>query len=221
MSSVIATASERAGTVRWRRAGYSASLGLLGAAVGAAIILINFLSRIPVYVEPEHVRETPLMLAAAAGAVGGMCIAMAVGYVVHGDSIFASTRRQALDAWWWLLLGFCFGIAHPLLAGGLCLPVADLAYAAYLGIVSPLQFLNASIDLLLLAPWRAVTSGTSFIFTGIVAGLIFGVCAVLVDRASVSRSRPTAMAWIASTALSAMVVGVAAFGPPALLARIG
>ena len=220
MSSVIATASERAGTVRWRRVGYSASLGLLGAAVGAAIILINFLSRIPVYVEPEHVRETPLMLAAAAGAVGGMCIAMAAGYVVHGDSILASTR-QALDAWWWLLLGFCFGIAHPLLAGGLCLPVADLAYAAYLGIVSPLQFLNASIDLLLLAPWRAVTSGTSFIFTGIVAGLIFGVCAVLVDRASVSRSRPTAMAWITSVALSAMVFGAAAFGPPALLARIG
>ena len=37
----------------------SASLGLLGAAVGAAIILINFLSQLPVYVEPELVRETP------------------------------------------------------------------------------------------------------------------------------------------------------------------
>ena len=65
----------------------------------AAIILINFLSRIPVYVEPEHVRATSHMLAAAAGAVGGMTIASAVGYVVYGDRFFASTR-QALPPWW-------------------------------------------------------------------------------------------------------------------------
>ena len=213
-------ASDQEGAVCWRRVSFSASLGLLGAAVGAAIILINFLSQLPVYVEPELVRETPLMLAAAAGAVGGMCIAMAAGYFIHGDGIFASTR-QALHPWWWLALGFGFGIAHPLAAGGLFIPIADLAYATYLGIVSPLQFLNASIDLLLLSPWRAVTSGTTFIFTGMVVGLIFGVCALLVDRASVAGSRPAARALGASAALSVAVVAVAAFGPPALLARIG
>jgi hypothetical protein len=84
-----------------------------------------------------------------------------------------------------------------------------------------LQFLNASIDLLLLSPWRAVTSGTTFIFTGMIVGLIFGVCALLVDRASVADSRPAARALGASAALSVAVVAVAAFGPPALLARIG
>ena len=85
--------------VCWSRVGYAASLGLLGAAVGAAIILINFLSRLPVYVEPEHVRATSHMLAAAAGTLGGMTIAAAVGYVVYGDRFFASTR-QALPPWW-------------------------------------------------------------------------------------------------------------------------
>ena len=188
--------------------------------MGAAIILINFLSRIPVYVEPEHVRATPHMLAAAAGTVGGMTIASAVGYVVYGDRFFASTR-QALPPWWWLTLGLGFGIAHPLAAGGLFLPIADLAYAAYLGIVTPLQVFNASIDLLLLAPWRALTSGTTFVFTGMAVGLVLGVCALLVDRASVSGSRPAAKAWVASVALSSVVVAAAAFGPPALLAKIG
>ncbi len=212
MSSVISIVSGRGG--------YSASLGLLGGAVGAAVILVNSLSRIPVYVEPEHVRATPHLLAAGAGAAGGMAIAAAAGYVVHGDGVFASTR-QALSAWWWLILGLAFGIAHPLAAGGLFIPIADLAYAAYLGIVTPVQVFNASIDMLLLAPWRAVTSGTGFIFTGMACGLVFGVSALLVDRASVSGSRSAARAWAASAAFSAIVVGIAALGPPALLARIG
>ena len=220
MNSTISIASDQKGVVCWRRVGYAASLGLLGAAVGAAIILINFLSRIPVYVEPEHIRATPHMLAAAAGAVGGMTMAAAVGYVVYGDRFFASTR-QALPPWWWVALGFGFGIAHPLAAGGLFLAIADLAYAAYLGIVTPLQIFNASIDLLLLAPWRALTSGTTFVFTGMAVGLVLGACALLVDRANVSGSRPAARAWVAPVALSSAVVAAAAFGPPALLAKIG
>lgn len=203
-----------------RRVGYSTCIGLLGAAAGAAIMLVNFLSRLPVYVEPEHVRETPHMLGAAAGAVGGFAIAAAAAFFIYGDSLFASTRRS-LPLWWWLVLGFGFGIAHPLATGGFFLPVADLAYAAYLGIVTPLQVANAFIDLVLFAPWRAFTAGTTFIFTGMAVGLAFGVCALLVDRASVSSSRPVARAWGASALLSVVVVAIAAFGPAALLARIG
>ena len=75
--------------------------------------------------------------------------------------------------------------------------------------------------MLLLAPWRAFTSGTSFIFTGMAVGMVFGACALLVDRASASSSRPAARAWCASAALSALVVAAATLGPPALLARIG
>ena len=52
-------------------------------------------------------------------------------------------------------------------------------------------------------------------------GLVLGACALLVDRASVSGSRPAAKAWVAPVALSSVVVAAAAFGPPALLAKIG
>ena len=52
-------------------------------------------------------------------------------------------------------------------------------------------------------------------------GLVLGACALLVDRASVSVGRPAARAWVASVALSSVVVAAAAFGPPALLAKIG
>ena len=182
MSSTISIASDQKGVVCWSRVGYAASLGLLGAAVGAAMILINFLSRIPVYVEPEHVRATSFTVKGSSPPLGRRC---------------------------------------PLGGGGLFLAIADLAYAAYLGIVTPLQVFNASIDLLLLAPWRALTSGTTFVFTGMAVGLVLGACALLVDRASVSGSRPAAKAWVASVALSSVVVAAAAFGPPALLAKIG
>ena len=38
MKSTSSIASDRNGVVRWSRVGYAASVGLLGAAVGAAII---------------------------------------------------------------------------------------------------------------------------------------------------------------------------------------
>ncbi len=220
MNNINSIVSTLAARVYWRRVGYSASLGLLGAAVGAAAILVNLLSRTPVYLEAEHVRTTPHVLAAAAGAVDGLIIASAAAYVIHGDR-FSAAMRRALPLWWWIALGFGFGIMHSLAAGGFFLPAAELAYAAYLRLLTPLETLNASLDLLLLTPWRAFTSGAAFLFTGIIAGLTFGACALLVDMASVSGRRPATRAWSASAALSAAVVAAAAFGPPALLARLG
>ena len=73
MSSTISIASDPKRVVWWRRVGYAASLGLLGTAVGAAIILINFLSRIPVYVEPEHVRATSFTVKGSSHPLGGRC----------------------------------------------------------------------------------------------------------------------------------------------------
>ena len=77
------------------------------------------------------------MLAAAAGAVGGMCIAMAAGYFIHGDRHLRIYAAGVVTPGGGSALGFGFGIAHPLAAGGLFIPIADLAYATYLGIVTP------------------------------------------------------------------------------------
>ena len=198
-----------------RRLRLAISLTLYGGALGAAVVLISLLTRTKPWVEPEHLSFAPSVFLSLGGALAGILIVWPTTYWL-GDS--AGAPRGLLA---WLAIGFGFGVLLPLLAGAF-LPLSIVFVDLSLGIISASELFSRALDALFRAPLSLVY-GALGIFTGLLAGALFGTGAWVVDMVNAS-SNPVASRygpWAIIILLGFIAVVIAVFGPPDTLAKLG
>lgn len=191
-------------------------LAIYGGSLGAASILINFLSRTKYPDIPAHMSLAPTLLLS-----GGAFVVCAVlgGLIAYWSSTRESELRNIIM---WLLLGFGFGVLSPIITGG-TLPLSLVLVDLEAGIVSmgevPVRITNALFHMLRFA----FTHGVFGLFTGLLAGALFGLGALLMSTlresagGAVARYGPYALA----IALSILFYAIATLGPAPTLAKLG
>jgi len=152
-------------------------------------------------------------------------LAAPIAYLLYGESPVLSKgpRRRPLGIFGWSALGLGFGVFQPFVAGGLFIPFGRLFLALYEGVLAPGDMLMASIDIVLLSPVRVVTTGGPLLLTALIAAPFFAGGAWVIDRVNTSKSPGASSygSWATATLLGLIAVGVAAFGPAELLAKLG
>ena len=191
-------------------------LAIYGGSLGAASILINFLSRTKYPDIPAHMSLAPTLLLS-----GGAFVVCAVlgGLIAYWSSKQESELRNVIM---WLLIGFGFGVLSPIITGG-TLPLSLVLVDLDAGVVSmgevPVRITNALFHM----PRFAFTHGVFGLFTGLLAGALFGVGALLMSTlresagGAVARYGPYALA----IALSILFYAIATLGPAPTLAKLG
>lgn len=201
---------------RWRRLRLRIAVTGLASCVGAAAVLVSFITRTDISREPAHVPFTPALYFGMAGALAAAVMTW-------------PTVRQLSDrAGWpnrlpvWVGLGLGFGILLPLLTGAL-LPFSSVLVDATLGVISPAQIPGGFLDGLFRIPITVTNHTVLALITAIYGGVFLGLAAWLIDV--VNWTRPPLVAeigaWAVAAAAGAGVVVLAIRGSPELLARLG
>ncbi len=191
-------------------------LAVYGGALGASSLLINFLSRTKYPDIPAHMSLAPTLLLSGGAFV--VCAALG-GLIAYWSSKQESELRNVIM---WLLIGFGFGVLSPIITGGtlpLSLVLVDLeAGVASLGEV-PVRITNALFHM----PRFAFTHGVFGLFTGLLAGALFGLGALLMStlRESAGGAVAKYSPYVLAIALSILFYAIATLGPAPTLARLG
>ncbi|MCE2458076.1 MAG: hypothetical protein J4G14_09715 [Dehalococcoidia bacterium] len=201
-----------------RRLRLLVSVGLYGAALGGAALLVNFLARTDPPHVPQHmpVDATILLSGGAASASGILAVLMTLWMSNPSE------RERARGLLIWLLAGFGFGVLSPV-ATGAALPLAMVFLATQNGDLPSSDFLVHATSAILQAPSSAFTHGVFGLFTGLMAGGLFGIGSWVLDWATHSSTPkvPAYVPYVLAAILSGLFYGVAAFGPVETLARFG
>ena len=194
------------------------SVGLYGGALGGAALLVNFLARTDPPHVPQHMPADATVLLSGAAISASAILAVLMTLWMSNPS----ERERARGLLTWLLAGFGFGVISPV-ATGAALPLAMVFLATYNGDLQASDFLVHGTSALLQGPTSAFTHGVFGLFTGFIAGALFGIGAWVLDWATFTPT-PRIPAWapyVLAVILSVLFYGVAAFGPAETLARFG
>ena len=191
-------------------------LGLYGSGLGASSLLVSFMTRTRYPIEPEHLEFVPSVLLSSGGWITGAIIAALIGYWI------APTSARPHSIILWLFIGFAFGVLVPFFSGAL-MPLGILYLDLTLGITSLSDLPMLTLDGLMRAPVSAISQGVLGLFTGLIAGTLFGFGAWVMDIANTSSHPRVSMyaPYVLSLGLSFGVVAIAAFGPAGTLAKLG
>ena len=110
----------------------------------------------------------------------------------------------------------------PFFSGAL-MPLGTVYLDLALGIIRLSDLPMLTLDALMRAPISAFSQGVLGLFTGLIAGTMFGVGAWVMDIASTSSLHHASkyVPYVFSFSFSAVVLTVAAFGPADALAKLG
>ena len=199
-----------------RRMRLAICLGLYGSGLGASSLLVSFLTRTRYPIEPAHLEFVPSVLLSSGGWIMGAIIAALIGYWM------APTSARPHNIILWLFIGFAFGVFVPFFSGAL-MPLGILYLDLTLGITSLSDLPLLTLDGLMRAPVSAISQGVLGLFTGLIAGTLFGFGAWVMDIANTSSHPRVSMyaPYVLSLGLSFGVVAIAAFGPAGTLAKLG
>ena len=201
-----------------RRGRLVISLSIYGGAVGAASLLVNLLSRSDFPNIPEHMpADATLLLSGGAAFVCAILAGLIAFWLTGGDE-----RRSARGLIVWLAIGFGFGVLSPAVTGA-SLPMTTMLLGLGNGLMGVGELPIEIISAIMRAPSFVFTHGVFGLFTGFMAGALFGAGAWLVDRAAYSPSRLVSIyaPYAIAISLGGLLYGIAAFGPPETLARFG
>ena len=138
-------------------------LAIYGGSLGAASLLVNFLSRTKYPDIPEHMELAPTLLLS-----GGAFVVCAVlgGLIAYWFGQRDEPLRYIIK---WLVIGFGFGVLSPIISGG-TLPLTLILVEIEAGVLSvgeaPVRLVNALFHI----PRFAFTHGVFGLFTGLLAG---------------------------------------------------
>ena len=191
-------------------------LAIYGGSLGAASLLVNLLSRTKYPNIPEHMTLAPTFFMSGGAFV--VCAALG-GLIAYWSSARESELRNIIM---WLLLGFGFGVLSPIVTGG-TLPLSLVFVELEAGVLSagevPVRLSNGLFHI----PRFAFTHGVFGLFTGFIAGALFGVGALLMSTlresagGAVAKYGPYALA----IALSILFYAISTLGPAPTLAKLG
>ncbi len=201
---------------RTRRIRLMTSLALYGGALGAASALILELERKPWYVEPEHMPLIPSFFISLSGGIAGVLVALPLGYLIGARA----TESSSLPRWW--VIGLAFGLLLPFVTGAL-FPLSLVFVNLSLGVIQSSDLIGQILDAGIRAPLSTVVNGGAGLYTGLLAGALFGTGGWAVNMFNAS-TRPVASRigpWAIVLVLGGMVVVIALFGSPDALVKLG
>lgn len=141
-------------------------LAIYGGSLGAASLLVNFLSRTKYPDIPEHMALAPTLLMSAGAFV--VCAALG-GLIAYWFGQRDEPLRFVIK---WLVIGFGFGVLSPIITGG-TLPLTLVFVELEAGVLSvgeaPVRLVNALFHI----PRFAFTHGVFGLFTGMLVGVLF------------------------------------------------
>ena len=211
----LSSVRDALGTLRGRLV---ASLALYGAALGASAFIVNRLARMDRPQTPEHMSaDATAIMSAGAAIVCGILAALIVLWMSSGFE-----RRGARNPLVWLAAGFGFGILSPAVTGA-ALPMSIMFLEWRTGVVTAGEIPMGVLSSLMLAPNSVFLQGVFGIFTGLLAGALWGIGAIPIDFAANARNRAVAASgpWLIAIVLSAIFYGVSVLAPAEWLARFG
>ena len=225
MINLTSTLTEHTRTIDWPRLSYTASVASYAGAVGAAVVVVNLLSRTPIFLEPERLPLVPAVVLSSGSAMAAVFLVAPIAYWLYGDrpALDKNAHRNPLGILIWLALGVIYGVFQPLLAGGIFIPLSRLFFGFYEGMLGSVDLLNGSIDIIFSAPIRAATTGAPLLLTSLIVAPVFAAGAWAIDRMNASRNPYVSsyVSWVAGLILVGVVLGIAVFGPADLLAKLG
>ncbi len=191
-------------------------LVIYGGSLGAAALLVNLLSRTKYPNIPEHMTLAPTLIMSVGAFV--VC-AVFGGLIAYWSGERDSAARSVIK---WLLFGFGFGILSPVITGG-TLPLSLIFVELEAGALSlgeaPVRLSNALFHI----PRFAFTHGVFGLYTGLIAGALFGVGALFISSlreltgGRLARYGP----YILAVLLSIILYAVATLGDAPTLAKLG
>ena len=208
---------------RWR---FAASIGLYGAALGAAIVVTNIVGLTSKFaVDADALPSSDILYFMIVGGVSGLVVAGLVGYLLNRSSraFASSTPRHPLGILPWAAIGAAYWVAFSLLLGGVALPQANVVLAYVDGAIPFVDFVGFTLDTIFGVPFRMVSEGGGFMFTAIPSALLFALGGWLIDRLAACDNEPTARygSPLAAALLSAIVIAGVLILPPSVLWHIG
>ena len=208
---------------RWR---FAASIGLYGAALGAATVVTNIVGLTSKFaVDADALPPDDIVYFLIVGGLTGLVVAGLVGYLMNRSSraFASSTPRHPLGFLSWAAIGATYWVAFSLLLGGVALPQANVVLAYVDGAIPFVDFVGFTLDTIFGIPFRMVSEGGQFMFTAIPAALAFALGGWLIDRLAASAHEPTARYGppLLATMLSAIVIAGVLILPPSVLWHIG
>ena len=147
-----------------------------------------------------------------------MCAALG-GLIAYWSSDREGEIRNIII---WLLIGFGFGVLSPIITGGI-LPLILIFVDIEAGVVSmgevPVRITNALFHM----PRFAFTHGVFGLFTGLLAGALFGVGGLMVSTLRESAGGAVAKygPYVLAIALSILFYAISTLGPAPTLAKLG
>ena len=218
MTAIRTSRSQQDAPTDWRKRRFVAVMAIYGSAIGAASMIVNLLARTPGTNQPEHLDLVAGLFIYGGGAVIGILVGSLVATAVHFEG-----HSWPLGIIVWLLLGLAYGLVFALLAGGLSSPLSTLIFDFCRGLVNPMEVLRALSDIAISWPIRAIIGGAPILFSGALAGILFGAGAWVIDRFHSSAHQPTAQygSWVISILLGLAVLFVVTLAPPTFLAKFG
>ena len=186
--------------------------------LGGGALLVNLLSRTKFPKDPEHLSFESTVFMSGGAALVCALLAGLIGVIMtkYGE------RERSHNIFVWLGLGFVFGVLSPVITGA-SIPTSGTLLSINQGVISGGELPSELIDSLLHAPTFAFTHGVFGLYTGLLAGTLFGVGAAAIDWTNyrslslVSTYAPFAI----SVSLGTFFYCVAAFGHPDTLAKLG
>ena len=211
----------------WSRIRFAACVALYGSALGAAAVLVNFLSQdiSPVY-DTERMSLARSLVFATGGALAGIVVTAPAAYWLYGSRrTFSTRRRKSRGFFVWAVLGAGYGFVFPLVMGGFFLPFSGYILDWSNGILSVPDILIENFDLITgrWIPLALVFGAGRLFFTSLIAGAVFWPGAWLIDKFNASAHPATARygSWAMAVGLSGLVIAFAAFAPELTLSKLG
>ena len=193
-------------------------LGIYGGMLGGGALLVNLLSRTKFPQTPEHLSVESTVFMSGGAALVCALLAGLIGFIMtkYGE------RERSHNILIWLGLGFLFGMFSPVITGA-SIPVSGTFMSLNQGAFSVGDLPTKFIDGLLHSPSFAFTHGVFGLFTGLLAGTLFGIGAAAIDWTNYLSHRVlSALApFVIAIALGTLFYSIAAFGPAESLAKLG
>ena len=215
----------------WPRKRFTGTIGLYGACLGIAAILISFMSPESGFLESapdtqqvsnmsnyawQTAQDTTLLRAiilSVCGFIGGAFITIPVAYWWFGKKpTFTAYSKKTLDSRGvpaWLMMGLMYGLMFPLIVGAYFLPFGREFILFLTGLTSVPDLVISQTDLFT-GKWIRFmfVVGARLLFAGIFAGFAFGPGAWIIDKFVSSDNQKSSRftSWIITFAMSSGVI---------------
>ncbi|MDC0196970.1 hypothetical protein OAJ59_00595 [bacterium] len=215
----------------WPRKRFTACIGLFGACLGIAAILISFMSPESGFLESapknqqlsnmsDYVWQTSQdttmlrgIILSVCGLIGGAFITVPVAYWWFGEKpTFTAYSKKTLDPRGipaWLMMGLMYGIIFPLIVGGYFLPFGRESILFLTGLTSVPELVISQTDLFT-GKWIRFmfVVGARLVFAGMFAGFAFGPGGWIIDKFISSDNQKSSRftSWIVTCVMSFGVI---------------